>query len=151
MLKIKIDINRVESIKVLNFISFCIFFHDTTARIIMGEYRENDSSNSPVIKFSKFNKITSKGFLMNFKSLLYVCFRKKKFTKISLGEQCQKSDFPRWPPSPYMKSYFQDNLTYIVDRNVMLVSKHMFSGSKNLNKYILSTYLQCSSPCSSAP
>ena len=38
---------------------------------------------SPVNKTFKFNKITSKGFLMDFNSLLYVIFRKIKFTQIA--------------------------------------------------------------------
>ena len=41
---------------------------------------------SPVIKGLRFNKITSKGFLANLKSLGHVCYRDKKFTKMSLGK-----------------------------------------------------------------
>ena len=41
---------------------------------------------SPVIKGLRFNKITSKGFMTNLKSLGHVFYREKNFTKKFLGE-----------------------------------------------------------------
>ena len=78
---------------------------------------------------------------MNFKSLSYLLFKKKKFAKICLGERCQKWHFPRWPPRPYMKSYFQDILTTKPDRNMILVSKLMFWESMNAMKCIPALFI----------
>ena len=43
-------------------------------------------ATSPVIKGLRFNKITSKGFLANLKSLGHAFYREKSLPKISLGK-----------------------------------------------------------------
>ena len=92
---------------------------------------------SPVNKKIRFKKITSKGFSTDFNSFICVLFRKIKFTKICLGKVVQIWPFPRWPPWPLLKPYFGDISGHKSGSTLILVSKHMFSGSQNLMQYFL--------------
>ena len=63
--------------------------------------------SSPVIKGLRFKKIKSKGFMVYSDALIYLLFRKKKFTKIFLGELSEVCRFSCGPSGHiYMDHFF---------------------------------------------
>ena len=61
---------------------------------------------SPVIKGLRFNKIKSKGFMVYSNALIFLLFRKKKFTKIFPGELSEIYRFSCGPSGPISMDHF---------------------------------------------